>query len=97
MGLIGNEITLASQICSVVDIHDAMTCRRPYRDALDLEFTLDHLKSQGGDRLDSEIVRTWIEMAPGLVRQQDEYFQEARALADAAISGKEPSSGGGGS
>jgi len=70
VGLCGEEIASCSRICAVVDVYDAMTCKRPYRDALPVQVALEHLVSQSGDRLDSEIVSAWLEIAPTLGEQQ---------------------------
>ncbi len=76
VGLVGDEINRCAQICAVVDIYDAMTCQRPYRDALPAEVAIDHLRSQSGPRLNSEIVETWIEIAPALGDAQLTYEQQ---------------------
>ena len=93
VGLVGKEISVNSQICAVVDIHDGMICARPYRDALDVQFTLDHLKSQSGSRLDERIVEPWIDLANELLEAKSEYTQDAQALAVGVTAGEQSRTG----
>ena len=55
-GLKGDEISLEARIVAVADSFDAMTSRRPYRDAMSCKGALEELKSQAGTQYDPEIV-----------------------------------------
>jgi len=57
-GLKGDEISLEARIVAVADSFDAMTSRRPYREAMSCKDALEELKSQSGTLYDSEIVKT---------------------------------------
>lgn len=51
-GLRSEEITLMGRIVAVADVFDALTSDRPYRKAMDLETTLDHLHKNIGRHFD---------------------------------------------
>ena len=52
----GAEIPVAGRICAVVDVFDALTSNRPYREALPNETVYDQLETQSGTHFDPEIV-----------------------------------------
>jgi putative two-component system response regulator len=45
-GLRGDDVPLLAQIVGIVDVYDALTSRRPYRDALTPEVASDHLRRE---------------------------------------------------
>ncbi|MFW5714209.1 MAG: HD domain-containing phosphohydrolase, partial [Brevefilum sp.] len=58
----GEEIPLEARIFMVVDIWDALTSDRPYRDAWSEEKTIKYLKEQAGKELDPEVVEVFLEI-----------------------------------
>ncbi len=61
-GLSGNELTTEVKILGACDMVEAMSTRRPYREARSKERTVDVLKEESGDRLDPEIVDILLKM-----------------------------------
>jgi len=61
-GLKGEEIPLAARIFAVVDVFDALTSDRPYREAWSVPKTLAYIREQAGKRLDPCVVDVFIEM-----------------------------------
>lgn len=61
LGLVGSEICLEAQMTAVVDVYDALTCKRPYREALSHEAAIRILREQAGSKLDGELVAVWQE------------------------------------
>jgi len=59
LGLVGNEISYEAQMTAVVDIYDALTCKRPYRPALSHEAAIGILREQAGDKLNADLVAAW--------------------------------------
>lgn len=59
-GLKGAAIPLGARILAVADSYDAMTSRRPYRDALSVRETLDILEAGSGTQFDPVIVRAFV-------------------------------------
>lgn len=67
-GLKGDEILLESKILAVADSFDAMTSKRPYREAIEVSKALDELRKLAGVTYDKEIVKLLIEcIEKGLV------------------------------
>ena len=55
----GEEIHPWAQLCAVVDVFDAMACKRPYRERIPLEDVIKHLRNVAGIHLDKEMVECW--------------------------------------
>lgn len=60
-GLKGEEIVPEARLLAIVDVFDAMTTTRPYREALGEEAALAHLESVAGDQLDPTLTETFVE------------------------------------
>ena len=65
-GLKGREIPLNARIFTVVDVFDALASRRPYKDPIDFDETMDMLKKDRGKRFDPEILDRFCAIAHGL-------------------------------
>jgi len=61
MGLLGTEIAAEAQMTAVVDIYDALTCKRPYRPAMPHEKAVAILAEEAADKLNADMVRLWAE------------------------------------
>ena len=61
-GLKGEEIPLASRILAVIDIYDAITTDRSYRDLMSKDEAIKTLRSYAGNKLDPELVDVFIEL-----------------------------------
>jgi response regulator RpfG family c-di-GMP phosphodiesterase len=55
-GLAGAEIPLFGRIAGLVDVFDALMTKRPYKDAWDLESTLDYLRSERNKHFEPRLV-----------------------------------------
>lgn len=60
LGLSGEEIPLAARMFSIVDVWDALTSDRPYRQALSREEALNLIVSQSGSHFDPDVVESFI-------------------------------------
>lgn len=61
-GLKGKEIPLAARIFAVVDVYDALTSDRPYRDAWPAEKALQHIRDQAGKHFDPDVVELFLQL-----------------------------------
>ena len=61
-GLKGDEIPLAAQLFSVVDVYDALTSDRPYRKAWTKKQALDYIQEQSGKHFSPYAVTAFFEM-----------------------------------
>jgi HD-GYP domain-containing protein (c-di-GMP phosphodiesterase class II) len=59
LGLTGDSIPLGSRIFAVADTVDAMTCERPYRDALTFEDASAELLRYSGIQFDKQVVEAF--------------------------------------
>jgi len=58
----GKQIPLAARIFSVVDVFDALTSNRPYREAWPRKQALEYIRSQSGMHFEPAIVEAFIAM-----------------------------------
>jgi putative nucleotidyltransferase with HDIG domain len=56
-GLIGNTISLPARILAVVDVYDALTSNRPYRQAFSPKEALEIIKNETDQQFDPEVIR----------------------------------------
>lgn len=62
VGLVGDEICKMAQLCAVVDVFDAFTARRSYRQAVCLEEALATIRFGAGIHFSAEYVECWTEL-----------------------------------
>jgi putative two-component system response regulator len=60
-GLKGEEIPLCARIVALVDVFDALTSKRPYKDAWPFEDAVEFIISQKGKHFDPAVVNSFIE------------------------------------
>lgn len=63
--LTGNQISVWARICAIADIFDALTTRRPYKDALPSFDALRLMKQEMHDDLDGDLFRSFVTMMGG--------------------------------
>jgi len=59
VGVTGRDIHFAGRLCAVVDVFDALTSKRVYRNALPVESTLTYMNANAGTQFDKEMVQCW--------------------------------------
>ncbi len=65
-GLAGGEIPRAARIFAIADAFDALSSRRPYKEPMSLEETLDALRRGRGSHFDPELLEVFETIAPAL-------------------------------
>ena len=65
-GLKGNEIPLNARIFTIVDVFDALTSRRPYKQAFSFDESMKLLNQDRGKRFDPELFDMFGVIAHGL-------------------------------
>jgi HD-GYP domain-containing protein (c-di-GMP phosphodiesterase class II) len=90
-GLVGNQIPLIGKIISLADAFDAMTSRRVYRDAMEIDHALKQIEEGMGTQFDekvakvflsSDIKKLWTIIQDGFIESWDySNFSEYGALA----------------
>lgn len=66
-GLQGDDIPLEARIFSIVDVFDALTSRRPYKEAMTLEGALQIMDEASGKHFDPEIYSDFKKIAHSLL------------------------------
>jgi HD-GYP domain-containing protein (c-di-GMP phosphodiesterase class II) len=59
----GEEISLAARIVSVADVFDALTSKRPYKEAWSAKAGLEAIEAGSGERFDPEIVAGFVALS----------------------------------
>ena len=63
--LAGEDIPLAARLFALVDVYDALTSDRPYRNAWSRTETMKYISEQSGTHFDPHVVPAFIEMMNG--------------------------------
>lgn len=71
-GLKGDAISLAGRIVAVVDVFDALTTRRPYKEAWSLEDAVGYIRNASGSHMDPDVVEAFLENLEKIRQIQDE-------------------------
>lgn len=61
--LAGNEINTAARICKIMDVFNALTSHRPYREVMTPIQALTLMKEKMGEQFDSQLLTTFIQYA----------------------------------
>ncbi len=60
-GLKGEDIPLAGRIVAVADVFDALTSKRPYKEAWPLEDAVDYIREASGSHMDPQVVAVFLD------------------------------------
>lgn len=72
-GLSRQEIPLMGRITSIADVFDALTSKRPYKEAWPIERALSVIEKQSGTFFDPMLIRTFKSRLPTILEIKDEY------------------------
>lgn len=75
-GIEGGSIPLGARILTVADAYDALTSRRPYRDALSCEEARRILAAAAGTQFDPVIMRAFLDLKQGVRAPAPQQVQE---------------------
>lgn len=83
-GLAGESIPIMGRICAIADVFDAITTKRPYKEALSNETACDILREKMGEHLDPVLVDIFFDNLDEIVSIQEQFCngeeEEAPAL-----------------
>jgi putative two-component system response regulator len=80
-GTSGEEIPLAARILSLADVYDALTTKRPYKDAWPHEEALEWISERGGSQFDPNVVDSFMDRAGEFDAMRKRLADEERAEA----------------
>lgn len=75
-GLAGEEIPLEGRIVSVADVFDALTSRRPYKDAFSVKHALEIINDGVGTQFDEKVVAALIKRLDDILKIQKNNLDE---------------------
>ncbi|PTD97528.1 HD-GYP domain-containing protein [Pseudothauera lacus] len=76
-GLAAEHIPLAGRITAVADIFDALTSKRPYKDAWPVERALDHIAGEAGKALDPRLAHAFVARKDAICRIIEQFREHA--------------------
>jgi len=72
-GLRKENIPIFGRICAVADVFDALTSKRPYKEAFSNEKALKILSEESGTHLDPKIVKVFFDKLQEILETQEKY------------------------
>lgn len=72
-GASGRDIPLAARIVAVADVFDALTSKRPYKEAWSLQRGLEYLREQSGKHFDPAVVAAFERAMPQITAVYERY------------------------
>jgi len=89
-GTAGKDIPLFGRICALVDVFDALTTKRPYKEPWSLEKTLAFLQEGSGSHFDPELVDVFMQCLPEIVAVKVLYDDCSGESSDRILLQKKP-------
>lgn len=74
-GLVGEAIPLFGRICALADVFDALTTKRPYKEAWPLEKTLTLIKKDAGAHFDPALVDALVDSLSEILEIKETYSE----------------------
>lgn len=74
-GLKGEDIPLVGRICGLCDVFDALTTKRPYKEAWSIDETIAEIKKQSGRHFDPHLVESFLKILPALLQIRQELLE----------------------
>ncbi|AUC88597.1 two-component system response regulator [Alteromonas sp. MB-3u-76] len=75
-GLKGEEIPIEGRICALADVFDALTSKRPYKEAWSIEKAVEFIQSQKGKHFEPKLVDLLIAMLPKIIEIKETFKEE---------------------
>ncbi|MEM0514332.1 MULTISPECIES: two-component system response regulator [Pseudoalteromonas] len=72
-GLKGEEISIEGRICSIADVFDALTSRRPYKEPWPVEQAIELMREEKGKHFDPELVDVFISQLDKILAVKEKY------------------------
>lgn len=78
-GLQGRDIPLVGRIVALADVFDALTSKRPYKEAWTVEKAVALIKSSSGTHFDPALVESFLTVMPEIIRITEQYAEPDHA------------------
>ncbi len=74
-GLKGKDIPLSARIITIADVFDALTTKRPYKEAWDTQTALQYMEKNTGKHFDPEIFAVFKSIIPQVMQIKEKYSE----------------------
>lgn len=81
-GLSGKDIPLAGRIVAVADVFDALTPKRPYKEAFPVEVALDIMKKERGQHFDPDVLDIFLTNMDEVLKIRDSIKKDDFSFSD---------------
>lgn len=75
--LVGNETPLIGRIAAIADMFDALTTKRPYKDAWPVNEAIDYMNSESGRHFDPRLLKSFHNVLPQILEIKERYAETA--------------------
>jgi putative two-component system response regulator len=82
-GLKGEKIPIYGRIATIADVFDALTSKRPYKEAWTVEDSLEEIKHGSGSHFDPKVVEAFLAALPDILKIRSEPHDEDLVLTHA--------------
>jgi putative nucleotidyltransferase with HDIG domain len=79
-GVAGEDIPLGARIFAVIDTYDAITSKRPYKEALPIQTARDEIARCAGSQFDPQVVEAFLKISDDDLMHSRENIEELSAL-----------------
>jgi putative two-component system response regulator len=80
-GLIGEAIPESARIVALADVFDALSMKRPYKDAWPIEKIVSHIRASEGSHFDPAIIRAFEKILPQLLEIHHQWTEKDKIAA----------------
>ncbi|HET8707378.1 MAG TPA: HD domain-containing phosphohydrolase, partial [Pseudomonadales bacterium] len=74
-GLVGEAIPIEARIVALADVFDALTSKRPYKEAWSVEAALDYIQQQAGKHFDPQLVELMLQHMPTILQIKERWAE----------------------
>lgn len=81
-GLAGEQIPIEARIVAIADVFDALTSKRPYKEAWPIDVAVAHIEKDAGKHFDPALVPLFVKEVPHLCEIRDRWAEESATSPD---------------
>ena len=75
-GLKGEHISVEGRIVAIADVFDALTSKRPYKEAWGVEEALEHMQAQAGKHFDPHLINLFVNKLDAIIAIKNAYQEQ---------------------
>lgn len=75
-GLKGEQISVEGRIVAIADVFDALTTKRPYKEAWGVEEALEHMQAQAGKHFDPHLINLFVNKLDAIIAIKNAYQEQ---------------------